>query len=127
MVSLMKEGTTELKSPANIELSSLKDLIKLVISSIGPDRASGYIGFYKDNNRSIYFIFNTSIGYYELTALPIVVWVEESEQPKGSFIRYRTSPVEEIEFTEDASDPKWLNIPLVNFKKMPDFLRVWEK
>ncbi|MFW9851887.1 MAG: hypothetical protein ACFFDS_03030 [Candidatus Thorarchaeota archaeon] len=123
----MKEGSTELKSPANIELSSLKDLIKLVISSVGPDRAAGYIGFYKDGGRAIYFIFNTSIGYYELTALPIVVWVEEDEQPKGSFIRYRTSPVEEIEFTEDASDPKWLNIPLVNFKKMPDFLRVWEK
>ena len=124
---MMKEGSAELKSPANIELSSLKDLIKLVISSVGPDRAAGYIGFYKDSNRSIYFIFNTSIGYYELTALPIVVWVEENEQPKGSFIRYRTSPSEEIEFTEDASDPKWLNIPLVSFKKMPDFLRVWEK
>lgn len=123
----MKEDTTKLKSPANIELSSLKDLIKLVISSIGPDRAAGYIGYYKDSNRFIYFIFNTSIGYYELTALPIVVWVEENEKPKGSFIRYRTSPSEEIEFTEDASDPKWLNIPLVSFKKMPDFLRVWEK
>ena len=123
----MKEGTIELKSPANIELQTLKDLIKLVISSVGPDRTAGYIGYYKENSRFIYFIFNTSIGYYELNALPIVVWVEENEQPKGSFVRYRTSPSEEIEFTEDASDPKWLNIPLVSFKKMPDFLRVWEK
>ena len=118
-----KEST--LRSPAARKLASLKDLVKLVVSSVGPDRISGYIGYHFEKDRSIYFIFNTSLGYYDLNALPIIIWVEETLEPQGSFLRYRTSPKEELEYSDDASDPKWLNIPIVNFKILPDFLKVW--
>ena len=126
MIILTKEPTT-LKSPAGIKLASLSDLIKLVISNLSPDRNAGYIGRYKYNEKTIFFIFNTSLGYYDLNALPIIVWVELTDQPMDSFLRYRTSPKEEYNFSNDASDPKWLNIPIVTFEEMPDFLKVWEK
>lgn len=121
-----KESAT-LKSPAGIKLASISDLIKLVISGLGPDRNAGYVGRYRYNDKTVFFIFNTSLGYYDLNALPIIIWVEMDSQPVESFLRYKTSPKEEYNFSNDASDPKWLNIPLVTFEEMPDFLRVWEK
>jgi hypothetical protein len=123
----MTESKDTLKAPAGIKLASLSDLIKLVISSLGPDRNAGYVGRYKYEDRTIFFIFNTSLGYYELNALPIIVWVEDKSNSDESFLRYKTSPKEEYNFSNDASDAKWLNIPLVTFEEMPDFLKVWEK
>jgi len=123
----MTEEKSILKPPVSMKLTSLNDLLRLVISSVGPDRTSGYIGYYLDGDKPIYFIFNTSLGYYDLNALPIMIWVEGPIKEEKSFIRYRTSPKEEMNFSNDASDPKWLNIPLVQFKEMPDFLKIWEK
>ncbi|MCG3226472.1 MAG: hypothetical protein H7645_06100 [Candidatus Heimdallarchaeota archaeon] len=123
----MTEKQSPLRSPVNMKLASLKDLVKLVISGVGLDRSAGYIGHFAEENRSIFFIFNTSIGYFELNALPIIVWVEDADKPDKSFIRFKTSPKEEMEFSNDASDPKWLAIPIVTFEILPDFLKVWEK
>ena len=124
---ILKEESISLKSPAGIKLATLSDLIKLVISSLGPDRNAGYVGRHKHGDKTIFFIFNTSLGYYELNALPIIVWVEDESNSQESFLRYRTSPKEEYNFSNDASDAKWLNIPLVTFEEMPDFLKVWKK
>jgi len=121
----MTDKESALRSPAALKLASLKDLVKLVVSSVGPDRIAGYIGHLAEKDRSIYFIFNTSLGYYDLNALPIIIWVEETVEPQGSFIRYRTSPKEELEYSDNASDPKWLNIPIVNFETIPEFLKIW--
>ncbi len=55
------------------------------------------------------------------------MWVEDNKKPEKSFIRYKTSPNEEMDFSDDASDPKWLAIPIITFEKMPGFLKVWEK
>ncbi len=122
----MTEEKKQLKSPAGIKLASLKDLVRLVISSVGPDRIAGYIGNFTEEDRTIYFIFNTSLGYYELNALPIIVWTDEKEMPTKSFIRYKTSTNETIDFSDDATDPKWLSIPIVKFEIMPEFLKVWK-
>ena len=123
---IMTDENKKLKSPAGIKLASLKDLVRLVISSVGPDRIAGYIGNYEEEDRAIYFIFNTSIGYYELNALPIIVWTDEKEMPTKSFLRYKTAIDETIDFSNDATDPKWLSIPIVKFEIMPEFLKVWK-
>ena len=68
----------------------------------------------------------TSLGYYDLNALPIILWTDESEIPTKSFIRYKTATNETIEFSDDATDPKWLSIPLVRFEIIPEFLKVWK-
>ena len=116
-----------LQSPAAIKLASVKDLVKLMIFSVGAERSAGYIGYFRDNDKSLYFIFNTSLGYYELNALPFVIWVEDSEELRKPFIRYRTSPAEEMEFTDYAADPKWVTLPIIAFEEMPEFLKVWNK
>ncbi|OLS31930.1 MAG: hypothetical protein HeimAB125_13990 [Candidatus Heimdallarchaeota archaeon AB_125] len=122
----MTEENKQLKSPAGIKLASLKDLVRLVLSSVGPDRIAGYIGNYAEEDRAIYFVFNTSLGYYELNALPIIVWTDEKEMPTKSFLRYKTAIDETIDFSNDATDPKWLSIPIVKFEIMPEFLKVWK-
>ena len=122
----MTEENKQLKSPAGIKLASLKDLVRLVLSSVGPDRIAGYIGNYAEEDRAIYFVFNTSLGYYELNALPIIVWTDEKEMPTKSFLRYKTAIDETIDFSNDATDPKWLSIPIDKFEIMPEFLKVWK-
>ena len=123
----MGKEEKEIKKPVSIELGDLKDLVKLVVSSLHPtERITGYIGYYEVKDGIIFFILNSSLGYYDLNALPIITWVKTLEKPTGSFIRYKTSPTEELSFANDASDPKWLTLPLVKFKEMPEFLRVWE-
>jgi len=117
----------EIKKPISIELGDLKDLIKLVVSSLHPaERITGYIGYYETEKETIFFILNSSLGYYDLNALPIITWVKTESKPSGSFIRYKTSPTEELSFANNASDPKWVTLPLVKFKEIPAFLRVWE-
>ena len=123
----MTEKQSPLRSPVDMKLASLKDLVKLVLSSASPSSTAGYIGHFAESNRSIFFIFNTSLGYFDLNALPIIVWIEDTDKPDKSFIRYKTSPSEEMDFSNDASDPKWLSIPIVTFEVLPDFLKVWEK
>ena len=123
----MTENDKPIRSPTSMKLASLKDLIKLVLSSVGPDRVSGYIGYYEYDDKVIYFIFNTSIGYYDLNSLPVVMWVNSDDKPGKSFIRYTTSPKETLEFSNDANDPKWLSIPIVKFEILPEFFKVWEK
>ena len=114
-----------IQSPAAIKLASINDLVKLMIFSTGAERSAGYIGYFRDSDKSLYFIFNTSLGYYELNALPFVIWVEEAKELEKPFIRYRTSPAEEIEFTDFAADPKWVTLPIITFEEMPEFLKVW--
>ncbi|MBY9000097.1 MAG: hypothetical protein KGD64_04220 [Candidatus Heimdallarchaeota archaeon] len=117
----------KLQSPAAIKLASIKDLVKMMIFSAGSERSAGYVGYFRDNDKSLYFIFNTSLGYYELNALPFVIWVEDSKELENPFIRYRTSPAEEMEFTDFAADPKWVTLPVIAFEEMPEFLKVWKK
>ena len=118
--------TDKLQSPAAIKLASVKDLVKMMIFSVGSERAAGYIGYFRNKEKSYYFIFNTSLGYYELNALPFVIWVEDSKELENAFIRYRTSPAEEMEFTDFAADPKWVTLPVIAFEEMPEFLKVWK-
>ena len=119
----------QLKKNTPIDIAEVVDKTKLswtyVKKILEQIKKMEYIGYHFEKDRSIYFIFNTSLGYYDLNALPIIIWVEETLEPQGSFLRYRTSPKEELEYSDDASDPKWLNIPIVNFKILPDFLKVW--
>ena len=124
----MDEIVDNIKKAASIKLKELSDIIKLIASTLS-DRMTGYIGYFyeKEANRNIFFMFNTSLGYYNLRALPIVVWIENDEPPAGSFVRYRTSPKEEFEFADEVSDARWpVSIPIVNFEKMPEFLKVWK-
>ncbi len=119
--------TNKIQSPAAIKLASIKDLVKMMIFSVGTERPAGYIGYFRNNEKSFYFIFNTSLGYYELNALPFVIWVEDSKELETAFIRYRTSPAEEMEFSDFAADPKWVTLPVIAFEEMPEFLKVWKK
>ena len=124
----MDDEKHPMRSPASMKLGSLKDLVKLLISTARPgERSGGYLGYYVDGGRSIYFLINTTLGYYELNALPFVVWVEEAEEPTNSFLRYQTSPSEKLEFSDDATDPKWFTLPIIKFEEMPKYLRVWEQ
>jgi len=124
----MNKEEHSMKSPASMKLGSLIDLVKLLISTARPgERSGGYLGYYGDDDRSIYFLINTTLGYYELNALPFVVWVEETERPTNAFLRYQTSPSEKLEFSEDATDPKWFTLPIIKFEEMPKYLRVWEQ
>ena len=126
----MSEDTKkDIRKAVSIKLAKVEDLVKLVISSsiVPGERAGGYIGYYKEEDKEIFFIFNTSLGYYDLNALPIVIWVRtEIKEPIKSFIRYRTSPSEQLEFSDNANDPKWITLPVIVFEEMPEFLKVWE-
>jgi len=121
--------TINLKKAASIKLVDLKDIIKLIASTMS-ERITGYIGYFhdKEKNKHIFFMFNTSLGYYELRSLPIVVWITRESPPTGSFIRYRTSPKEEFEFSDEINDARWpISIPIVHFEEMPEFLKVWKE
>lgn len=124
----MPEKEQEIKKAVSIKLAKLEDLVKLVVSSIMPgERTSGYIGCYQESGKTYFFILNSSLGYYNLNALPIVTWVGvETQEDIKSFIRYRTSPKEELEFSDNASDPKWITLPVIKFEEMPSFLKAWE-
>ncbi len=61
--------------------------------------------------------------YYEANALPVFVYVEEAEEPRGGFLRYITSSGrEDVSFTNYVTDMKYFYARIINLVDVPPWL-----
>lgn len=104
-----------------MKLKNLDNLVRLVHFWTLRERTATILHF-KRGNKHIMGTFTALPGYYNLEGLPLFLYVESDDPPKGPFIKYRSDPSEEWGYTDGTFDRKWLYIPLITLDKVPEFL-----
>ena len=107
-----------------IKMSSLKDLLRLVVSRMGR-QSVGYIYCVKKGDQFIYFISQAVPGWYNFEGIPITMIAHDNE-PTGPFIKY--------EMANESEEEKWsftdfvttsttvVYVPIIRMEEAPDFL-----
>ncbi len=104
-----------------LKLKSIDDLVRLVNFWTMRERTATILHF-KKGEKHILGTFTALPGYYNLEGLPLFLYVETNKAPKASFIKYRSDPTEEWDYTDGTFDRKYLFIPLITLEKVPVFL-----
>jgi len=117
----------EIKPALTLKVKDLRNLVRLLITwttGVIRERTTNVL-YFKQNNKHIYGAFTISLGYYELRGLPLFIWTEGNE-PKGGFIKYRSQPNEELEFSDNTDDPKYQYLPIIFLSEPPPFVKIKE-
>ncbi|MCY3411489.1 MAG: hypothetical protein INQ03_07660 [Candidatus Heimdallarchaeota archaeon] len=115
---------SEIQKSQTIELSSLNDLIRLIISNSAQRGGFLYLGVKDDRN--VFYISHIVPSWYELKGLPIVLYAFSESYPPENFIAYTrpsSTDKEQWEFVDlvNENDTKTMYIPIVKVKEIPDF------
>ncbi|MGQ4833193.1 MAG: hypothetical protein ACP6IS_04760 [Candidatus Asgardarchaeia archaeon] len=103
-----------------IKVKSLADLTRLAIT--WALRHNPQALFYlKDSEKHFLFTITTTLGYFELRGLPLIVYVELDKPPEGKFIAYTTDPEETVLFKNTTEDRKYQYVPIVELAERPAF------
>ncbi len=117
----------DIKPALTLKVRDLKNLVRLLITwttGVIRERTTNVL-YFKQNNKHIYGAFTISLGYYELRGLPLFIWTV-GEEPKGVFIKYRSQPTEELEFSNNTDDPKYQYLPIIFLAEPPPFIKLKE-
>lgn len=112
---------TTIEPAVLLKLKNIDNLIRMVIFWTRERTAT--ILHFKQGKRHIIGTFTALPGYYNLEGLPLFLYVEQNEGPKGPFIKYLSDPSEEWDYTEGTYDRKYSYIPVISLAKCPVFLR----
>ena len=103
-----------------IKVATLADLTRLTIT--WALRHNPQALFYlEESGKHFLFTITTTLGYFELRGLPLVVYVELDKPPEGKFIAYTTDPNETITFKDTTEDRKFQYVPIVKLAERPAF------
>ena len=107
-----------------VELASMNDLIRLIISNSA--QRGGFLYCGKKDGKILFYISHVIPSWYEFKGLPVVIYSESDVYPEENFIAYyrpTTTDEEHWKFTAYVkdNDPKVMYIPIVKVKEIPDF------
>jgi hypothetical protein len=112
----------DLKPAVLMKLKDFANLIRLVSFWTMRERTATILHF-KKGKRHIMGTYTILPGYYDLEGLPLFIYIEQEEGPKGPFVKYRADPSEEWSYTEGTFDRQFpIYIPLITLDKVPAFL-----
>jgi len=118
----MSGETNEIKPAIPLKLKSLDDLVRLVVTwTLRQTPAS--VLYFEKNGKHYYASITTLGGYYELRGIPLILYVEDDKEPKGTFIAYTTDPKEEIKFMNSTTERMYKYIPIIRLTTPPVFFR----
>ena len=78
----------EIPISQKMELGSLKDLLRLVVSIMGRSNQSGYLYYGEKDGKHVYFLTHTVGGWYELRGLPVTLIAFTEIKPETNFLEY---------------------------------------
>jgi hypothetical protein len=111
----------DLQPAVLMRIKDLANLVRLVHFWTLRERTATILHF-KRKGKYIMGTFTALPGYFQLEGLPLFLYVELDEGPKGPFIKYRSDPEEQWDYASGTFDRKWLYIPLIELSKIPAFL-----
>ena len=117
---------SEIQASQKIELESLTDLLRLVVSIMGRSGITSYLYYVEQEGKHVYFLTHTVGGWYELRGLPVTLLAKTDIEPSTSFIEY-TSPTtgneESYKFVDQIKQSTSVAaIPIIKLKELPPFM-----
>jgi len=105
-----------------MQLESIGELVRLVISST--QNRGGHIYLAEKDSKHYAFVTHLIPSWYSLKGLPVTVYVELDEKPKGKFIAYTAQGTkeEQLSFTDAFKDSMSIHLPLIRVQEVPDFI-----
>lgn len=117
---------TDVLKAQYLELESLTDLLRLVVSIMGRTNVSGHLYYAEKNGRHLFFLTHSIGGWYELQGLPVTLLAEGDSAPEENFIEYtlaRDGEKEKFEFvSEIKQSTQTIQIPIIKLKELPNFM-----
>jgi len=117
----MTVNDIQLRPAVRMKIKDLDNLVRLVQFWTMRERTASILHF-KHGNKHIMGTVTSVPGYYNLEGLPLFLYVEMNEPPKGPFIRYKADPEEQWEYARGTLERAWIYIPLVELEEAPEFL-----
>ena len=116
----------EIPISQKMELGSLKDLLRLVVSIMGRSNQSGYLYYGEKDGKHVYFLTHTVGGWYELRGLPVTLIAFTEIQPETNFLEYSPPSNENEESYKFINEIKQttnsIPIPIIRLKELPNFM-----
>ena len=112
----------EIPIAQKMQLDGIGELVRLVISST--QNRGGHVYVAEKDGKHFAFVTHLIPSWYSLKGLPVTVFVELEEEPKGKFISYTAQGTkeEQLEFTDAFKDSMSIHIPLIKVKEVPGFV-----
>ncbi len=120
--TLMTVTDIELKPSTLMKLKDLHNLVRLVHWWAARERTATIL-YFKQGNHYIMGTMTSIPGWYELQGMPLFLYVETTEKPKGVFIKYKADPEEQWDYASGTFDRSWMYIPLIELSVVPEFLK----
>lgn len=115
----------EIQSAQLLELQSLSDLVRLVVSRFDPGNRATYLYYAEKDGKHVFFNTQVVFGWYDRRGLPITLVAYHDEAPTN-LIRYISptdSEVEKWEFvTTIENQSNIAHIPIIRLASVPSFL-----
>lgn len=109
-----------------MELESLTDLLRLVVSIMGRSNVSGHLYYGKKDGKNLYFLTHSVQGWYDLNGLPVTLVAEDDRAPEQNFIEYTYATDGEKENIKFVSEIKQstqsIFIPIIKLKEFPKYM-----
>ncbi|MHA2252413.1 MAG: hypothetical protein ACXAD7_18750 [Candidatus Kariarchaeaceae archaeon] len=117
---------TEIQSSQVFKLSSLIDLVRLVVTQMNTHKRAGYLYYAEKDGKHIYAMSHLIHGWYNLRGLPVTLIAHAEEHPQTNFIAYNLgtdTTKESIDFVDYIkSSTQIVHIPIIKVDQFPDFL-----
>ena len=83
--------------------------------------------YFEYNGKHIFGTLISNHGYYEYQGVPLWIYTEVDERPKGNFLAYQARPKESIRFVESIdSEPMIVHLPIIRLSEKLEILDIWE-
>lgn len=87
---------------------------------LSEEYSSSPIWSFKHNGHSIFGVIAPVYDYYDANALPVFLYVETEEEPKGGFLRYLSEQGREVtNFVDSIGEMKYFYARIVKLSHMP--------
>lgn len=116
----MGDNTTEI--PQNVEVEDIKDLARLVASTVSMGQPI-YVMHFEHKSRHYWGILGVYNHYYEKQGMPLFYYFTAEQPRSGKYILVKMDEKEEINFS-DGIRPGWIAVPIINLKEKPGFIEV---
>ncbi len=114
----------EIQPPVNLQLDSINDLARMLVSWSQRDRPANIL-YFEHEGKHIFGTLISHHGYYENYGIPLWVYTVEDAPPNGNFLQYSPRPEEKVTFVQVvSSEPMLVHLPIIRMKKKLDILDI---
>ena len=100
----------------------MTDLARMLVSWSQRDRPASML-YFEYEGKHIYGTLISNHGYYEMYGLPLWIYTELDEAPKGNFLSYKARPKESVEFVDTIdSEPMVVHLPIIRLAEKLEIL-----